>query len=578
MKPKYEIRFYDATDVLKHTITSGSVRLVTHRGVNDDCVGSFELTLPTKTTTFKYTDIVPYWKIKVWLSWQTVDTTATPVFAGRVNQIMVPPVAEAGYVRIIKGQTFSEVLQRRIKSRKVYAAAEVDDIIADVISDLVLGNDTDVDTTAVTLTIDQEPYLDLLRRISDYWYDAATQIKKEFFVDVGDAGHTSGHLVWKARPIRTSGVETLTEGANLIGYNIFRDGSQIKNSIKVYGRKVPFVGTNDTDNRFLAYQIYGRKYPTDGDDWTWKAATWTDVKGVTSQQNATPDPAVGTDYLQSDSEDVNNDCEFHIHHDQVSSEGYDGYGAIEFWGMRWGAMDCYLRLYCPDDTNYYELRMLTVAAAPHPQDPFGNLDDTWKFHRYSIGSANTYDATSNPTGRWHPTGSPDWENIFGIEFQGWSVQPDMYMGVDGLCYNFGRWRYSTSDATSITNYGQRDLVVIDDTLNSDAECESRSKTHLYRQKEPVIRLDCLVNGNNNILLGDRLSMTIAAEGISATNYYVTGVDQVLEAGTEGGWKTRVTMVDNMNNRSPCAIAPLEVMMNEMKRNRDIGKGTYAKIS
>jgi len=72
-----------------------------------------------------------------------------------------------------------------------------------------------------------------------------------------------------------------------------------------------------------------------------------------------------------------------------------------------------------------------------------------------------------------------------------------------------------------------DLVVIDDNLRSDAECESRANTLKAKLKDPTTQIDVLTTLNLNILIGDRLSMTIPAEGIAAANYDVLSVEHTL---------------------------------------------------
>lgn len=565
MIPNCTLKIYDASDVLQYTIVNDAVSVITHAGLNED-LGFFNIQLPTALSgTYRYYDIAQNWTVKAWFGYAPIDTSGLPNFAGKVYQTTTSNLPQ-GYTRLITGKSLGEILQRRIKMRRVYTALDASTIVAvDVATELGIYDAAKVaaDTTDITMTIDAENYLDMLKRISDYWYNAGTQVKKDYYVDV------EKELVWKARPIRTTGVETLTFGQNIIDYNIVRDGTQIKNHIQVYGRKVPFVGVNDTNNKFLAYQIYGRKYPTDGDSLT-HGAGWVDIKGVTSSQSATPSPQVGVNYTQSDSEDVGNQCEFYrTLADQISCEGYDGYSAIEFWSMRYGAATGTIQLFCDDSSNYYEAALT-----------YGAVDNTWKFNRYSLGMANTYNAATNPTGQWTATGTPDWENISGIYFYAATGLMDGYVGLDGLCFNFGRWRYMAEDTgggSSQALYDIHDSVIINDLLNSDAECETHGKTLLYQQKDPVTRLDLVLIGNTNVLLGDQIPITIPPENISAQNFYVTSVEQHWGKAPEG-WQTVSTLVDTLNTRNvPSASVP-EVILKELKRQREIGKGRLNKIT
>ena len=557
--PRYTLKIYDASDVLQYTLTSEALSIITHMGLNED-VGWFTIVLPTVQagipSSYAYTDIAKNWRVKLWLDWDTATDTGTPEFMGKVVNTQTVNPDEQGFVRIISGKGNSEILERRIKSRTVYPNIAADLVFIELASDLSLTDDFDADASLVTLTVDEESYLNFTKRLSDYWVNAGTQLKKDFLVDARN------YFVWKDRPMRTAGVETLS---TFLDHNVIRDGTQIKNNIKVYGRKVPYVGLTDASNQFQVYQIFGRKDPTDGDGYTY-AAGWTATTGTLSQANAAPVPQVGSDYLKCT---VPGGAPFHCDFQRdftapVSCEGYAGYGAVEWWSFRHSLGNTTCRLLCPDDSNYYYLGFVT-----------SDVDDTWKFHRYSLGLANTYSA-ANPTGQWTASGSPDWERITGIRFINVTgTASGQYMGIDGLCFNFGRWRSSASNGLSQTNYGQNDLTVINDDLNSDAECQTHAETLLYQRKDPVVRLDLKVQGNNNILVGDRLAITLAAEGISAQNFYVTSVEHHFSK--PDSWVTIATLVDSVNTRRAPNATPQDAVLSELRRQREIGMGRLSKI-
>jgi hypothetical protein len=229
----------------------------------------------------------------------------------------------------------------------------------------------------------------------------------------------------------------------------------------------------------------------------------------------------------------------------------------------------YIRLYCPGEDRYFQVGPFTL----------GDVDNTWKFHRWSLGLANTYNASSNPTGQWVATGTPDpdWEQISGIYVAGYSSTMDAYMGIDGLCFNFGRWRSEAEDGDSIDDYEQHDLTVVNDLLNSDAECQIHAETLLNQRKDPVVRLDLKVNGNKNILVGDRLPITLAAENISGQYFYVVSVEQHFAKEPEG-WNTIATLVDTLNTRNIPSATPQDAILKELRRQREIGAGRLKKVS
>jgi len=539
--PKCQINVYTKDDVLRYILTSDVISVDTHLGLNDD-IGSFNVVINNwNNIVYPYKDIAQTDYVKIWFGWDAVNTANLPDFSGPIMQIIAPN-PENGYTRTLKGQGKSEILTRRIKTHKAWNIIDADVIATEVCTDLSLGTDKlAVDTTDVTFVVDAETYMDLMKKLSDYWYDAATQIKKDFYVTVDDK------LFWQSRPARTSGVETITlANSKMLTYNVLHDNTQIKNNITVYGKLTVF---NPKDS-----EIYGRKYPDTGDDWTYSAG-WTDIQGTVA--TSADAPQIGTSCLRSHDAAGAGICEFYRTHNKVWVDGLAGYGAVEFWARRNQILsDSKIRLYCPDNANYYEI----TYAQPTP-------NGTWCFRRFSLGLNNTYDATANPSGEWIPTGSPSWDDIEGIYFYA-TAAGDLHFDLDGVCYNFGRWRSTASDATSQSDYGIRDLNVLDDQLTSDAQCQTRAETLLYQQKDPVTRIDFTTLGNQNIFLSDRIPLTIPAEDI-VTNFYATSLEQHWKL---DGWQTTVTTLGTLNTRVLPATTEKEVVLKEFKRQREIGRG------
>jgi hypothetical protein len=543
----YTVKIYNrALSTLRHTITN-EAQIQTHKGMNDD-LGSFEIVLPAaKAFSSAYTDIVPSDYVKLWVGTSN-PASDDPDFMGKIYQsISTAGEPPTPYQRILKGRSLNEILQRRIKSRTSWVATEADDIIAELAADLSLG-DTYVatDTTDVTLTIDQENYVDILKKVSDHWYSAGTQVKKDFWVE-----EVSGtfELIWAPRPRRTVGVETLGSGTNILSYSLTRDLTNLKNAIGVYGNLTPF---NITD-----VAIYGRKNPTDGDSWTY-GAYWTATTGTATSGSSTPQ--IGATYTHlinvSSPYNVAAYCTFPV---SVVVEGLNGYGVLEFYGRRHNTGVGVIQLYAPDSSNYFELDNVS----------FSDSNDVWKFHRYSIGKNNEYSVDSNPDG-WTLTGSPSWEQLTALNvICDTAAGAGAYVDIDGLCFNFGRWRYApAADATSISAYDEFDLVASDTELTDDTMCEKRAKTYLYQYKDPTKRLDITVNGNNNILLGDQIPITISGEGLSSENFYVTGVDHLI---ADNGWRTTATMIDTVSCRDIPSIAQNDVIIKSIKNLQQISR-------
>jgi len=135
--------------------------------------------------------------------------------------------------------------------------------------------------------------------------------------------------------------------------------------------------------------------------------------------------------------------------------------------------------------------------------------------------------------------------------------------VDGLYFYPIRPTATASNAASKTSYGQRDQEVTDDKLHSDSECQKRAETLLYQRKDAPIQITVRTPGNTNILVGDRLSMTIPAENITAQNYDVISVEHAFSM---RGFLTTATMVNSANVREPMSITGQQ---NVIKMRREI---------
>lgn len=207
-----------------------------------------------------------------------------------------------------------------------------------------------------------------------------------------------------------------------------------------------------------------------------------------------------------------------------------------------------MRLRAPDSANYFEADYNTGGA--------------WTFNELDLGTAHEYHATRNPNGTWTKGGSANWWDIEHIQFRAnWAVNNN-FIYIDGLWFFPERWSDTASNAASQTSYGQRDLEVTDDKLHSDGDCEKRAETLLYQLKDPPTQIDLTVVGNTNVLVGDRLSMTIPAEGISAANYDVISVEHSF---TNNGFITGAVMVDSGDVRKPVANTPMDLLVDLRRR-------------
>lgn len=541
--PIYKIEVWQGGGLL-HTFESEAINVAVNEVVTSG-VGNFSFTLPTKWgVNYRYDDINVYDQVKIWMGYKSKGLTQ--LTTGKIYRISTPFNMDSGFIRVFVGKNQGEILQRRVKGRKAWVSTGASTIVTELANDLSLGTGSiGADATAVTMTVDKDTYYNVLRKLSDYWTGGGS-LKKDFYVD------TNNNLVWDDRPLRTAGVETLTVGDNIMAYNVTRSIEDLKNKIYMFGNKVPFNALDPS--------VLNRKNPSDGDGWTWVGTGWTATIGSVASNSTSP--KIGSDFTRFTS-NGSNEIEGNYTFGQTWVEGLEGYGAIELWHRHSQSLTTNhftVRLWCDDSGNYYEEDFTYTVP-----------NDTWEFFRKAIGPHNTYDADTNPDGEWVATGSPTWEDIKGIYFYA-QAAAGFTLDVDGLCFNFGRWRDTAEDSTSQTNYGVRELVVVDNDLGSDSECQTRAEALVYQLKDPVIRLDVVTVGNTNIKVGDRLSMTIPAENISAANYDVV---EARHNFTPKGFLTAVSMVNSANTRDLPVTNVAELMRYRNIGSRQVARGVLS---
>jgi len=512
--PVYKIETYTGA-AKDHTIEKNALNIYFKEVVTDG-IGHFSFMVPTKKNggTYIYDDIALYDKVKIYLGYDNVGET--PNFVGRVGTISAPLSIQGGYVRVISGLSQGEILLDRLKKNKYYDAVGASTIVTELASDLGLGTgQIAADATAVTMEVRTKTYFDVLKAISDYWYNAGTQIKKDFYVDVNN------NLVWKSRPIRTAGVETLTVGENVLHYDVTRQIRAVRNDIVVYGKP----------ERYL---------PSDKDEWTESLTNWSASSGSLSLNST--DEQVGTYCIQCNSGEGSTNT-FKRDLNRITIRTIQKLNLYRY-------CDSYIiaakvRLLAPDTSNYFEADMGSGLL--------------WYFYTFEMGPDHVYDATERPTEPWTETGSPNWWDIQGLQFHfTHSVGTGKNSLVDGIYFYPERFVGTGTDAGSKTAYGTRELEVSDVNLASDSDCTKRAETLLYQRKDPPIQIDMTVVGNTNILVGDRLVQSIPAENISAVNFDVIAVEQSFSA---QGFMTKLTMMNSVNVREPLETSQTRSLIN-----------------
>lgn len=519
--PAYKIETLTGA-VLDHTIEHEA--FFRFKEILTDGIGNFVFTIPTKKIDYVFNDIVLHDKVKFYVGYTTVP--ANPNFIGRVTSISAPLRTESGFIRVISGLSQGEILLRRQKKNKFYTGTNASVIVTEWANDLGLGTgDITADTNQPDIEVRTKTYFDLMRQISDYWIDGANQIKKDFYVDI------DFDLVWKVRPLRSAGVETFTVGKNIEGYSVAQKVEPVKNEITIYGSA-------------------DKPLPLDKDTWTESLTDWTasvgslvldavtfqvGAKSIRAWDNAGGIATFKRDIPRTTIRDINK---------------------LFFWSIATPHMPTTLkvRLHAPDNANYFHADFTTGGA--------------WTFNEFDLGAEHEYHATGNPNGTWTLQGSPNWWDIEFIEFYAdYAPNSNAFVFIDGLWFFPKRWSNTASDAGSQTSYGQRDLEITDDKLHSDTECQRRAETLEFTLKNHPTQITLLTKGNTNVLIGDRLSMTIPAENISAVNYDIFSVEHSFYP--QPGWQTRAVMVNSVNIRREVSFSPMQKLVGLRRKVREL---------
>jgi hypothetical protein len=211
---------------------------------------------------------------------------------------------------------------------------------------------------------------------------------------------------------------------------------------------------------------------------------------------------------------------------------------------------------CTDSTNYFETTFDLSTSTD------------WQYLNFPLGYAQTY-GEDFPNGIWTAVNNPEWINLNYIEFyQEWDNQDETSsIRIDDLWFKQRRPRSTPNplqDAASIAAYGQRDYEVVDDRLRTNVECTGRAQSLLWQKKDAPTQIEATVIGDTNLLVGDRLSVTLAGEGITAENYDLINVDHYL---TGKNLTSKVVLVNSENMRSPIET---NIMRSLIKQSRLLG--------
>jgi len=118
---------------------------------------------------------------------------------------------------------------------------------------------------------------------------------------------------------------------------------------------------------------------------------------------------------------------------------------------------------------------------------------------------------------WLTLGSPRWENIKNINFYATSSAGIFYVYVRALKLYYSRFKGEANDSPSQTLYGIRtQKPIIDDSLTTDAECQTKAESIVAVLKDPPITLsEVVVDGDHRYNPGDRQRIVVSNDILDA---------------------------------------------------------------
>ena len=275
-------------------------------------------------------------------------------------------------------------------------------------------------------------------------------------------------------------------------------------------------------NRQKVYGATGKKIPSD-ESWTESTDGWTVDSGEPLVFN-TDYYVEGTGSIEADF--ISGTLQFRR---SISPTVY-GFGKraakrLKFHRKRrytgLGPDSAVVQLWAPDSSNYF-----SAGIELH-----GGFDLDWKQIDLPLG-VNSEITDSNSNGKWTKVGNPSWQQLTQICFK---VQYALGIAVliDGLYFCDMPFSASTEDTDSIAKHGVNEAEpIVDQTLMSDAECESKANAVIASKKDVPITIEpFIVEGDARYQVGDIMSDGVDSFRIIAVEHLIVGVN----------WKAQLTV-------------------------------------
>jgi len=166
-----------------------------------------------------------------------------------------------------------------------------------------------------------------------------------------------------------------------------------------------------------------------------------------------------------------------------------------------------ISLLAPDEANYFFVNK-----------QFSNPDAYFPAQEVSYRIGNDQEGSGDDN-KWGKVGSPNWQNLQGWRFDLTFSESVISQGVDVDAIHFGTKRFSglAEDAASQASYGIRcPEPIVEDSLQSDAECLARAQSIVAVEKDPVITIpDVIVDGDHRYKPSHRQRIVVSNDGLDA---------------------------------------------------------------
>ncbi len=490
------------------------------------------------------------------------------VFGGTIEEL-TPNISKSQDILTVHGFGWGQQLQR-VYSTKEYGSQSINSsintmtgAITDIIG-VVNAGGYQLTTTYVQsftnnaltyVVFKTEPAFNAIKQLCDLLTtnnDASgtTTQPVEFWVDPAENCHLAPLGAWGSDPNPSTYPNALNVGRDQISNTLRQDIEGLINQVHFWSINVE---------------------PPDGDYWTETVAanTWAFTSGATGGTSSGPsydttNKQVGTQSITASwtgastgslQADLKYPSAANLTLDVTKLGGRIQPPILKFYAK------CNQTVYAPQvilwtnaGTNGYLGEPLPIGVAG-TQNGINNSD--WHLWTYAIG----------PLGdKFTPTGTPSWSNInqIDIAFQFVAAKTSGQVWIDGLRID-GQTHYVAKNSTKITSYGLRESHFVNNKHRKREELQLLAKAELFRSMKPVRRGTISVPGIQDILPGQKVTVTAPSANLTSATLRVLEVRHRM--GTGDGFVTDLDVTDDLTNYQALAPVSLSNMLLDLPQQK-----------